>query len=44
MNIINEDVVLKKFNIYFQFISARKQFLVLEAYSKIKAEKKKESK
>ena len=37
-------VVLNKFNIYFQYIGAREQFLVLDAYSKIKAKRKKECK
>ena len=39
---MNNDVVLKKFNTYFQFMSARKQFLILDAYSRL-GDKKKES-
>ena len=39
MNITKKEkfiVVLKKFNIYFQFISAKKQFLILDAYQKLR--------
>lgn len=42
LNIMKVDVVIKKFNVYYQFLQFEKQFELLKAYSALETKNSKE--